>query len=155
MAWTKRYISWSLTYGIDLLVEVVPQNLTVVGVVVTSEGLLGTVVNNGDSNRSELESCEGFELGQLGGSLNFRRVLEESFGDGTIKIRPDASTEESRVIVVVVEVSEVLEVVCAHDSGPVVVEILDVSHVFGVQEYFSDREELRVVEHGVNGSMMD
>ena len=58
----------------------------------------------------------------------------------------DIVAQETSIIVVIIEVTHILEVVLTNRVTPTVVIVLYVSHVLLVEEYVLKNKELRVIE---------
>ena len=58
----------------------------------------------------------------------------------------DIIAQETSIIVVIIEVTHVLEVVLTNRVTPTIVVVLYVSHVLLMEEYVLKNKELRVIE---------
>ena len=94
--------------------------------------------------------CERFELLEAVLVIDVEWVFcEEMHGVG---ISMDCFTEESGLVVVIVEISHELNIFCSDVQLPRLNEVLNFGHIFVVEEDVSEGVVLGEVEEGVHGS---
>ena len=117
------------------MVHVVPQNLSVLGIIATRIVLFGSVVDDGDA--------DGGHGHGVAGSVMFFLGL------------PIASpAQSSSIVMVVTEIAHIVESINIDIFAPFIVVIPKIVHIFLIEECISDPEEEGVVENGVKGAQI-